>query len=267
VTVTYNGLGAPTNAGDYAVVASLSNDDYEAPNATGTLSIGKATSTTTVTFENGPYTYRGTAFTATAVATGAGGLSSTVSVVYSGDCTNVTSPNGCTATATYAESANHQGSTGNASITITKANPTITLTANDATYTGNPYAGATASCRGRTERAAHAGDAGLPGYGHHHIWSSSVAPTNSGTYVVRAHLLATANYNAAQASANFTINKAASTTVVTFEPAPYTYRGTAFIATAVATGAWQLECVGSRDLRRRLHQRHEFERLHGECHV
>jgi hypothetical protein len=35
-----------------------------------------------------------------------------------------------------------------------------------------------------------------------------VAPTNAGTYVVRAHFLATQNYNAGQASANFTINKA-----------------------------------------------------------
>ncbi len=46
--------------------------------------------TTTVTFEAGPYTYRGTAFTAIATVTGVGGFSQSVPVVYSGDCTNVT---------------------------------------------------------------------------------------------------------------------------------------------------------------------------------
>jgi hypothetical protein len=72
--------------------------------------------------------------------TGPGGLSLTnLAVTYGGDCVNVTVANGCTASYTYAESANHLGSTHSASITITKANPTVSLTANDATYTGNPY--------------------------------------------------------------------------------------------------------------------------------
>ena len=40
VTVTYNGsTTAPTNVGTYAVVASLNNPNYEAPNATGTIAI------------------------------------------------------------------------------------------------------------------------------------------------------------------------------------------------------------------------------------
>src|SRR5205807_4070117 len=83
VSVTYNGSGtAPANAGSYAVVASLTNDDYQATNATGTLVIDKASSTTTVTFEAGPYTYRGSAFTATAKVTGAGGLDASVPVTY-----------------------------------------------------------------------------------------------------------------------------------------------------------------------------------------
>jgi len=40
VAVTYNGLSAPpTNAGSYAVIASLTNNNYQATNATGTLAI------------------------------------------------------------------------------------------------------------------------------------------------------------------------------------------------------------------------------------
>src|SRR5207245_4035614 len=49
----------------------------------GFLAIGKAASATVVTFEAGPYTYRGTAFTATAHVTGVGGLDAAVTpVVY-----------------------------------------------------------------------------------------------------------------------------------------------------------------------------------------
>jgi hypothetical protein len=42
VSVTYDGSAqAPTNAGSYRVVASLTNPNYEARNATGTLVIAK----------------------------------------------------------------------------------------------------------------------------------------------------------------------------------------------------------------------------------
>lgn len=43
VTITYNGSAViPTNAGNYSVVAALTNDNYAAANVTGTLSIAKA---------------------------------------------------------------------------------------------------------------------------------------------------------------------------------------------------------------------------------
>src|SRR5204863_155944 len=110
-------------------------------------------STTVVTFEAGPYAYRGTAFTATAVATGVGGLNASVPVVYSGDCTNVTAANGCTATATYAGDTNHTGSSDNKSITITKASSTtvVTFEAGPYTYRGTAF----------TATALVTGDGGL----------------------------------------------------------------------------------------------------------
>src|SRR5207237_1916458 len=92
------------------------------------ITITKAGSMTVVTFETGPYVYRGTAFTATAVVTGVGGLNSPVAVVYSGDCTNVTGANGCTAAATFGGDGNHLGSIDSKSITITKASSTTTVT-------------------------------------------------------------------------------------------------------------------------------------------
>src|SRR5207249_6474301 len=49
VSVTYTGSPtAPTNAGSYALVASLTHANYEAPNATGTLVINKAPATITL---------------------------------------------------------------------------------------------------------------------------------------------------------------------------------------------------------------------------
>jgi hypothetical protein len=42
-----------------------------------------------------------------------------VTVAYTGDCTNVTSANGCTATASFAGDTNHNGSNDSKSITIT----------------------------------------------------------------------------------------------------------------------------------------------------
>ena len=46
VSITYASLPtAPTNAGSYAIVASLNNLNYQAPDATGTLVVDKATAT------------------------------------------------------------------------------------------------------------------------------------------------------------------------------------------------------------------------------
>ncbi|MGA2489245.1 MAG: choice-of-anchor Q domain-containing protein, partial [Anaerolineales bacterium] len=92
------------------------------------------TSNTTVTFESGPYTYRGTAFTATAHVTGAGGLSQNLPVTYKGDCKNVTVTNGCTASASFPGDANHTSSSNSASITITRASLTVTANNQAAQY-------------------------------------------------------------------------------------------------------------------------------------
>src|SRR5439155_1576899 len=98
------------------------------------ITITKASSTTTVTFEAGPYTYRGSAFTATAQVTGVGGLSSPVVVVYSGDCSNVTVANGCTATATFAGDTNQERKSDVKGNRIDKASSTTVLT-----FEAGPY--------------------------------------------------------------------------------------------------------------------------------
>jgi hypothetical protein len=233
VSVTYNGSGtAPTNAGSYAVLASLLNDDYAAPDATGTLVIAKASSATTVTFEPGPYTYRGSAFTATATVTGAGGLSASVAVVYTGDCTNVT-PGGCTATATFAGDTNHEGSSDTKSVTITKADSTTTVT-----FESGPYV-----YRG-TAFTATASVTGIGGLGSMLpiVYSGDcTSVTNANGCTATATFAGDQNHNGSNGAKSITITKASSTTVVTFETAPYTYRASAFTATAKVTGIGGLD--------------------------
>src|SRR5207244_5932074 len=81
VSIAYNGKStAPTNIGSYAVVASLSNTNYTASNATGTLTITKGTAT--ITLSNLTQGYDGSPNPVTAT-TSPAGLSG-VSITYDG---------------------------------------------------------------------------------------------------------------------------------------------------------------------------------------
>lgn len=111
--------GTPTAAAvfGFTVTATASGGCTGAQAYTVTVSGGLLPTTTTVTFEPGPYVYRGTPFTATAVATGTG-LNQPLAVTYSGNCTIPTTTNGCTASAAFAGSATHLPSSDSRSITI-----------------------------------------------------------------------------------------------------------------------------------------------------
>lgn len=130
-----------TDAGTATASAIYAGDaNHTASTGNGGFAITKAPSATALTFESGPYVYRGSAFTATAAVTGAGSLNQPVSsVAYSGDCTNVSSADGCTATATYLGDANHEGSTDSKSITITQASAGITVNPYTGVYDGNAH--------------------------------------------------------------------------------------------------------------------------------
>lgn len=108
------------DAGSYAtgVGASFAGDStFLASNATNSLTVNQASSTTTVTCP-ASVVYSGSPLTpCTATATGAGNLSTPVNVTY----TNNTDPGVATANATYAGDTNHTGSNGQATFTITAA--------------------------------------------------------------------------------------------------------------------------------------------------
>jgi hypothetical protein len=138
VSVTYDGSAqAPTNAGSYRVVASLTNPNYEAQNATGTLVIAKAKAG--VTLSDLTQTYDGTVKAASASTTPSG---LNVGFAYSQNGSPATPKNaGSYAVVATVNNANYEGSA-NGTLVIDKAQATINLSDLSKTYTG-PAQGAT----------------------------------------------------------------------------------------------------------------------------
>lgn len=99
--------------------------------------------------------------------------------------------------------------------TITKAHPSIGITAAEATYNSMPYTGATPDLTKATENPEHyltyAGDVAI-GYNIQKDGNvDEQAPVDAGTYTVTLHVNETANYTAHEISKSFTIAKKALT--------------------------------------------------------
>jgi hypothetical protein len=188
LTVSYSNN---TDAGSATANASYAGDaNHEAGSSSTTFTIGKASSTVTVTCPTS-VTYNGSAQTpCTAAATGAGGLDQVLTVSYSNN-TNVGS---ATANASYAGDANHEASSGSATFTIGKASSTVTVTCPAiVTYTGSAQTPCT---------AAVAGAGGL----NQALTVSYVNNTNAGSATANASYAGDTNHEASSGSATFTIN-------------------------------------------------------------
>jgi len=241
-SATVTGVGLQQQLGiDYAnnvdagvahASATFAGDANHLPSSGSTnFTIGRAASHTAVVFEPGPYTYRGTPFIATARVTGVGGLDDALAITYSGECSSVTL-NGCTASAAYGGDANHESSTGTSSILIERAASTVVVSCPTipSTYTGAPITPCTAQATAASMGAVDV--------------TASLQYTNNtaaGTADAAASWPGDANHEGSSGSGTFVVGKAASHSVVVFEPGPYTYRGTPFIATARVTGAGGLD--------------------------
>src|SRR5207249_4361562 len=166
---------------------------------------------TAVTFEAGPYVYRGTAFTATAAVTGVGGLNQPQAVVYSGDCTNVTL-GGCTATGTFGGDQNHDGSTDAKSVTLTKASSStvVTFEAGPYVYRGTAF----------TATAAVTGVGGL-NQPQAVVYSGDCTNVTLGGCTATGTFGGDQNHDGSTDAKSVTLTKASSSTVVTFEAGPY----------------------------------------------
>lgn len=207
VGLTYNGsTAAPTNAGDYAVVATINDANY-AGTATGTLSIAKAAAT--VSLAGLGQTYTGTLLAVTA-ATVPSGLA--VDVAYTGTPLNAGS---YPVTATINDP-NYAGSI-SGTFVIAKATATVTLSNLAQTYTGAVLSVATATApSGLSVNVAYTG-----------------TPQNAGSYPVTA-TISDANY-AGSASGTLVIAKA--TANVALSNLTQTYDGSAKPATVTTTPA------------------------------
>jgi hypothetical protein len=202
--------------------ASYAGDSNHSGNSnSSTFGIGKSISTTTVTFESGPYVYRGTAFTANATVTGVGGLNEAVGILYTGDCTNVTSANGCTAHAIFAGDANHFGSNDTQSITIAPANASVHVDGYSGIYDGDAH-GATGSATG-------IGSVDLSGY-----LGLGNQFTNVPGGIAHWTFDAGANYSTQSGNVSVEITRADADISVT--EYSVTYDGDAHTATGTATG-------------------------------
>jgi DNA-binding beta-propeller fold protein YncE len=140
VALTYDGsLTPPTAVGSYAVVAALTNPEYEAPDAIGTLVIEKGTAT--ITLGNLAHTFDGTAKAATAT-TNPAGLSG-VTLSYSQNSAAVASPSNAGTYHVLAQLSNPNYNPAEAAgtLTIQPARPTISWADPAAIIVGTPLSG------------------------------------------------------------------------------------------------------------------------------
>jgi uncharacterized protein YhfF len=237
---TYDGSGtAPTNAKtSYAVVATFTSTDpnYTGATGNGTLTIKQATPTVTVT--DPMPTYDGNPHTASATAVGVDGhtaVNGSFSFTYDGSGTAPTNAKTSYAVVAMFTSTdpNYTGASGNGTLTIKQATPTVTVTDPMPTYDGNPHT-ASATAVGVDGHTAVSGSFTFTYDG------SATAPTNAKTsYAVVATFTSTdPNYTGATGNGILTINKADSTTTVTVAGGEsFTYDGNAHPATVSVTGA------------------------------
>ena len=200
-TCTVTGYG--TTVGPHTLTATAYDKAGNSKVETRSYTVGKASSTVTVTCTAGaPYTYTGSAQTpCTAEATGAGmgPVDVTDSLLYSDNIVVGTA----TADASWDGDANHEGSDGSTHFTIGQAatTTTVTCTAGPFTYNGLAHEPCSASVTGA---------GGL----NQSLTVTYVNNTNAGTATASAAYAGTANYEGSDGSTHFTITKADATCLV-----------------------------------------------------
>jgi hypothetical protein len=227
LSISYNGSNDnPTNAGSYDVVAVLTNDNYQAANANGTLVIGKANQVITfdpisnVTYGSSPFNVSATCSSGMAVSYSITSGPATIS----GAVVTISGVGNVTVRATQSGDANYNAASNvDRSFTITKASSSVSVNCPASqTYSASAIEPCT---------AAYSGAGGLNG---------SVAPTyisniNVGTATASASYGGDANHEGSSGSANFNITKASSTTTVTCTDI-HAYTGSAITPCWVAVG-------------------------------
>ncbi|MCX6460743.1 MAG: fibronectin type III domain-containing protein [Actinobacteria bacterium] len=182
--------------------------------ATGQLTIAKAASSTVVTCTAGPFTYTGLSQRpCSAGVTGAGGLSQSKTPTYAN---NTNAGSSASASYNYVGDANHNSSSDSTTFTIGKAtSSTVVSCTPSVTYTGIAQTPCSVSVWG----VGGLSSTPSPTYANN---------TNAGDPASASYsYVGDANHNSSSDSANFTIGKASSSTVVSCSAGPFTYTGSA----------------------------------------
>ena len=266
VSVTYDGSAtAPTNAGSYAVIASLTNTNYTATSVSGTLAIARATPTFSnlsapaVTYQASSATITGTLKAGTNAAAGsvnvvvAGpGAALTTSAAIdatTGSFTATLDPStlpaklaGYDVTLSAPQTQNFAAASDNSlKLVVNKGSQTITFGAlGGKSYGDAPFTvSATTTSPLAVSFSASGGACSVSG--------ATVTVTSAGSCTITAEQAGDANYNAATSvSQSFTVAKA--TASISVSGASVTYDGAAHGATGTATGVGGVDLAASLDL-------------------
>jgi hypothetical protein len=225
VSVTYNGsTTAPTNAGSYPVVASLTNDNYSASNITGTLKITPIAQTTLTVNAPSNLRYGNTATLTTSGGSGSGAVTysagTSTGCAVSGNVLSVTNASGnCAVSATKAADTNHNSATAAAvTVTLQKAVAVCTINGWSGTYNGSAH-GASGSCTGTGTLALGETFTNVPGGTAYWTYTGGNNYTNQ-------------NGNVA-----ITISKATQATLTVVAPPSLRYGNTATLTTSGGSGS------------------------------
>jgi hypothetical protein len=194
------------------------NSNYAPASGDASITITKASSTTTVTCPASE-TYTGAALTPCSVTVSGVNLSSTPAANYA----NNTNAGTATASYTYAGDPNHDGSNDSKNFEITKANATISVTSYNVTYDGHPHTAAGTAT-------------GVNGESLSGLDLSGTTHTGAGPYNGDGWIFTdvTGNYNNTNGTVDDRIGKAGAT--VTVNGYSGVYDGAAHGATGSATG-------------------------------
>lgn len=214
----------PSNAGTYVVRAQIAEtSNYYGATVTNTFTISKANLSASVSMSG--WTYGGSASSPSVSGnSGSGSVTYNYKVNGAADSTYTSTKPSNAGTyvvrAQIAETSNYNGATVTNTFTISKANLSASVSMSGWTY------GGTASSPSVSGNSGGGGVAyAYKVNGAADSTYTSTKPSNAGTYVVRAIIDATTNYNSATVTNTFTISKANISASVSM--AGWTYGGTA----------------------------------------
>jgi hypothetical protein len=198
VAITYNGSSTPpTNPGSYAVVATLTHENYQAAPATGTLVIAKATATITLGDLTRIFSGSPQAVTATTDPAGLG----PITITYDGSTTPPVNAGSYNVIASLAH-VGYQAAPAGGTLIIAKASASITLGTAPFVYDG--------TAKQPQVTTSPEGLSGVQLSSYSQYGTPVPLAINAGTYQILAHL-DNPNYQAPDAFGTLTILQATPT--------------------------------------------------------